>query len=73
MDIPSWFGMFEFYVSIATIWGFFGMRIIVALITVNGIKLNIKDTVSRFKTWWAKKTGKTYDNFEEYGFKEYVE
>lgn len=73
MDFPSWFGMLEFYMILVTMWGYFGMRVLIALIYTNGLKLNIKDTVSRFKTWWAKKTGKTYSSFEEYGFKEYVE
>jgi len=73
MNIPSWFGQFEFYVVVATVWLYLISWIVVNVIRVGGVKWDIKKHIVNIKSWWAKKTGKTYDTFEEYGFKEYVE
>jgi len=65
MDIPSWFGQFEYYLLIATIWFFIIGWLGTNLIRVGGVKWDIKGYIVKIKNWWIKRKG-DIDPFEKY-------
>ena len=65
MDIPAWFGQFEYYLAIVTMWMFMISWLGVNLIRVGGVKWDIKSKIVAVKNWWIKRKGDV-DPFEKY-------
>lgn len=63
MDVPSWFGVNEFYAIILTLNFYIISRIVISIIEVKK-NFNIK---GKFKSWWnsrkQKKEDKIYGRF----------
>ena len=52
MEIPSWFGAFEYYLVIVTIWFGLASWVLVNLIRV---KFSLKSKIVSFKQWLEKR------------------
>ena len=55
MEIPVWFGQFEYLIGIITIWFGIAAYILVGYFRVKDTKLNIKSKIISIKDWWAKR------------------
>ena len=55
MEIPTWFGQFEYLIAIITIW--FGLIawIFVNYLRMKNVNLNIKSKLISIKDWWNKR------------------
>lgn len=54
MDLPSWFGKIEFYMTLTTVWFALSVYLLVTIIRVKK-EIKPKESYVKLKSWWKER------------------